>query len=191
MIMPVIILKNRFLGGERNCYLTSYTGNSRRKFRLDWSQTDGGGPVYIAQSVGNSELTIYVHLVNTNQSSTLTNKVHHKMYKRILMTEVLISDPFACARLAFSGADDNGASVSGSSLPMKNGREQGMAACDQPVTEASPLNSSSKSLPPRRRILGNRLLWQRQSQISWKWIRATPQERKWVMEEFRGKKGKC
>jgi hypothetical protein len=97
------------------------------------------------------------------------------MYKKLLLTEVLTSDSFGCAQLAFSGADDSGDCLSGSPVPMKGRSKPGVAVCDQSVREACPLNPCSKPFPPRRRILGNRLLWQRQSQISWKWIRATPQ----------------
>jgi hypothetical protein len=96
------------------------------------------------------------------------------MYKKIDFTGVPANDLFGHAETVFSAADSNGDCVCGSPLPMKNGCEPGMAACDRPITKAWPVALPSKPLPTMRRIFGNRLLWRRQSQIGWKWIRATP-----------------
>jgi|SRR5580704_11962970 hypothetical protein len=96
------------------------------------------------------------------------------MYKEIDSTRMLTGDRFGYVHAVCLAADGNRVCVCGSRLPLKNGCVPGMPGCEQPITKVSPTISPLKPLPSTRRIFGNRLLWQRQSQIGWKWIRATP-----------------
>jgi hypothetical protein len=112
--------------------------------------------------------------METNRNCRLPTKVQDKMDTRIDSTRMFSGDPFGSAQAVCPAADGVRVCVCGSPLPLKNGWGPGMAVCDQSITKLSPVIPASKPLPVRRRIFGNRLLWQRQSQISWKWIRATP-----------------
>ena len=96
------------------------------------------------------------------------------MYKEMDSTRMYTGDRFGYAHSVCLATDGNRVYVYGSPLPPQNGCVPGMAACEQPITKVSPTVSPLKPLPSTRRIFGNRLLWQRQSQIGWKWIRATP-----------------
>jgi len=96
------------------------------------------------------------------------------MYQEIDSTRMLIGDRFGYGHTVCAAADGNRVCVCGSPLPLKNGCVPGRGACEQHITKGSSAISPLKPLLPTRRIFGNRLLWQRQSQMSWKWIRATP-----------------
>jgi hypothetical protein len=62
----------------------------------------------------------------------------------------------------------------GSRLLIQDKFVPSLALSGQNITKRLPAVSSS---PLLRRIFGNRVLWQRQSRISWKWIHATSRVR--------------
>jgi hypothetical protein len=83
---------------------------------------------------------------------------------------------FGFAKSTWSATGDHVAF--GFRLQLRNKFVPGLALSNQSITSSLPAVSSS---PLVRRIFGNRVLWQRQSQISLKWICATSR-----MSEERG-----
>jgi hypothetical protein len=93
------------------------------------------------------------------------------MYQEIESIGMLAAQPFGYAHFNSPAIVDYQVYVSESQLLLEDACVPGKTLSEQNTASRLPIISRLRPLPLMRRIFGNRLLWQRQSQISWKWIR--------------------